>query len=353
MKNLFLTGLLLCCSIQSFSCGNEYGYNLDGSKTYTEYFYISERMMQFDTPAIKKRLGDLYDEVKAGKADFKTWSDIAANLMKIGKADSSVKILVPLIKQHSNEYNIIANLGTSYELIGELDSALKYISLGYKLNSKSHLGSEWVHVNIIQGKIKEKQKPGWMKNNDILNLKTLLYNVDVPNKKSKVAKTNYEIFYQIRTRVKYTPAPDKVLANILTTLGDFNTQVGTYENALLAYAYALEFQESPALDNKIKAKIKTLNKLREANPKIKEIPTEFMRLVKQGKLDPELLLMGLDDFAEKLDSSHLDKISRQDSLTALRKRLDALEEKKFAEGQNQKIVEKESKTNRYLFLLMG
>jgi tetratricopeptide (TPR) repeat protein len=353
MKHILLTGLLFFTLTKSYGCANEYGYALDGTKIFTKYFYLSERMMHFDTPAILKRLGSLKEKVNLGVADFKTWSDIAANLMKIGRADSSVKILKPLFKQYPEEYNIITNLGTSYELLDELDSALKYISLGFKLNPQSHFGSEWVHVNILQGKIKEKQKPGWMKSNEILNLKNLLHNVDVPNKRKKVSEMNSEIFYQIRTRVQYTPAPNKTMANILTTLGDFNTRVGTYENALLAYTYALQFHESDALRNKVKGKIKILNKLRDANPKLNEIPYEFMQLVKKGKLNPELLLIGLDDFAEKLDSSHLDKISRQDSLTALKKRLDALEKRKFAEGRNQEIVKKEFKTNRYLFLLMG
>lgn len=53
--------------------------------------------------------------------------------MKLGKADVALEILKELNYHYPNEYKIVANLGTAYELNAELDSALKYIKKGIKL----------------------------------------------------------------------------------------------------------------------------------------------------------------------------------------------------------------------------
>tara|TARA_B110000046_G_C13024495_1_gene413104 strand:+ start:2444 stop:2677 length:234 start_codon:yes stop_codon:yes gene_type:complete len=60
-------------------------------------------------------------------------SDYAVYLMKAGRVDESLAILKELNKNLPQEYQIAANLGTAYELNGELDSALFYINAESKL----------------------------------------------------------------------------------------------------------------------------------------------------------------------------------------------------------------------------
>lgn len=323
-KYFLILFLLLTLSCKVFCCGNEYGYTLDGKRIFTEYFFLSEWMRHFDTIKINKKLSDLELKVKNGSADYKTWSDIAVNLMMLGKADSSVKILKPIILKHPNEYNINANLGTAYELTGKLDSALKYISKGYELNPNSHYGSEWIHIKILEAKLKEKRNPGWLDKNPIIKVEELLEKLDSTKLPYSLNKVNHDFFFQIRTRAPFTPAPDKVISNLLVTIGDFNSKVGTFENSLLSYIYAIKFQPTEYLNFKIKDKIKDLNQRRSMQENITELPHIFLQMMKWNKIDPEVLIIGIDDFAEQLDSLHLSKIKRDDSLTLLQNQLDSI-----------------------------
>ena len=199
MKKFLLIFVLLITIKSSFGCGNEYGYSLDGQRVHTRYFFLSDRMLHFNKGDINKRLTVLNNKVKNGTDDYKTWSDIALNLMKLGKADSSLKILLPLYSEYPKEYTIIGNIGTAYELTGQLDSALYYISKGLEINPKSHLKSEWVHIEILEAKIQETNRPGWLSHNPVLDLDDLIKRVGSADPHGrKVTNINNQIFLQIR-----------------------------------------------------------------------------------------------------------------------------------------------------------
>ena len=358
MKYLLLKILLFTSFSQVFACGNEYGYSLNGKRIHSRYFYLSERQFHFDQSKINQRLLELNFKIENNSADFKTWSDIALNLMKIGKADSSVKILEPLILQHPEEYNLKANLGTAYELTGNLKKALRYISEGYDLNPKSHRGSEWIHISILEAKIKQQGHKSWLINNEIIPINRLKKMLDTIRNSRAVDLINSSFFYQIRTRVPFTPAPNKVICNLLIGLGDFNFQYGTYENAIISYAYALHFQNDYQFKNKIHKRIQKLNKTREDFKNNKELPNEFVRLIKRGRLNPSLLTYGLDDLGETLDSFNLKKNKEVDSLHLLKNQIDSLIQLTLLEVEKpQKIIVQERQQINYLYffsaLLIG
>jgi tetratricopeptide (TPR) repeat protein len=322
MKN----GIVLLCAILlnnlAFACGNQYGFTLDGKRVHTRYFFLSNRMLNFDKIQLNKKLKALNLIVIEGNDDFKTWSNIALNLMKLGDADSSIQILRPLLNNYPNEYNLMANLGTAFELTGQLDSALYYISKGYEINPNSHLKSEWVHVAILKAKIEERKHKGWLKSNSVLDLDDLIKRVGDDSRGSN--KVSQEMFLQIRTRAPFTPSPNKILANILETLGDFNMEVGTYENSILAYAYAMNFEPEESQHYKIKKKIKILNKKRINSDNIQELPNTFQMMLKRSQISIQLLVLGLVDFAERQDEFHLELLEKNDSIETLIDELDSL-----------------------------
>ena len=63
------------------------------------------------------------------------------------------------LKKYPNEYVVIANLGTTYELMGNNEKALEYIKKGMKLNPRSHNGSEWIHVESVGSENRHREKP--------------------------------------------------------------------------------------------------------------------------------------------------------------------------------------------------
>ena len=353
---LLLTSLLLFLALgTTYPCGNEYGYSLSGARIYTRYFYLAEGMDKFDIPKINERLEELKTKLSNDPSNYRTLSDIAANLMKIGKADSSVKILEKLIADYPNEYNVIANLGTSYELTGELDSAYKYIARGLELNSSSHRGSEWIHLKILEAKLKDKDSPGWIRRYPIITVEDLIERRDAStSQRSFTYQVNNHFFYQIRTRAPFTPAPNLVIANLLTTLGDFHEAEGTYENALLAYTYALRYLDDDISSRRrVKNKVRKLNQERADQPLIREIPMTFIKMIQKSKVDPELLMLGIDEHANILDSLHHMEMAKKDSIGMLLIQIDSIQ---TSSSQKIKATEEEVRSAakmKYYYLAIG
>lgn len=309
----------------AYPCGNEYGETLDGTRMYGRYFYLSPDMRVFNVKRLNEHLDELYQRSKGLPNDYKIWSDIAVNLMKLGQADSALKILVPMAKKYPEEYNILANLGTCYELVGALDSALKYISSGFKVNPKSHNGSEWIHMEILKAKIKEKHSPGWLSKNPIIEIQDVVDRFRSLKESRLVYAVNRHFSYQIRTRAPFTPAPNQVMTNLMITLGDFNTEHGTYENALLAYANALDFQDKYAVERRIKERIRELNRKRSARTDPGELSQMFLWMMERSKVNPELLVSGLREYSLRLDSLDRSDEVKKDSFDRLRLQVDSVE----------------------------
>lgn len=325
MRYFFSFLLLLLVTLTAQPCGNEYGHTMEGTKVYAEYFYITDDMKTFDTERIQKRLEELRSKVALYPDDHRYWSDLALNLMKLGKADSSIAVLRPLLKEHGGEYNVLANLGTAYELVGELDSALKYISKGLEANPKSHGGSEWIHVRILEAKLKEQQEPGWLHTHAIIEMSELEGRTDKEDGEFSGSQITRELSYQLQTRAPFTPAPNRVMTNLMISLGDFNTLHGTYENALMAYATSLAYQDHIKVENKVKEKIKELNRKRSDLSVPIELERTFKWMMERGKIDPELLVLGLRNYSERIDSFVKEEHAHNDSIQLLHTKLDSVE----------------------------
>ena len=345
MKQLTLIAALFL-SMSSFACGNEYGHSLDGERVFTPYFYLSKNYRTFDKSRIRKRITELRNE--PDQSSFKTQSDIALNLMKLGYADSALMILEPLIKKHPTEYVINANLGTAYELSGKLELALKYISEGYRLNPSSHLGSEWIHIKILEAKIKDKQQPGWIKNNPIVSVEDLHKSVG-PSRRHRHRLNHLQL--QIRTRVPFTPTPNKVIANLLRTLAEYSVKYDSYENALLAYTYLMEFD--PSSKRRVSIEVQALNEKRRESG-IHELPFMFKRLMERSEIDPELLLLSIDGVASELNEEHEHQLAYMDSLDHLEAAIDSLEVlNSFTDGGQTSVKTTSSSSGVSLSIIIG
>jgi hypothetical protein len=85
-----------------------------------------------------------------------------------GKVDQGLTALVAIEQEHPGFYFTAANMGTAYELHGDDENALQWISEGIKRNPASHMYAEWLHENILKAKIKLKSDPNWLEKNRIL-----------------------------------------------------------------------------------------------------------------------------------------------------------------------------------------
>lgn len=75
-----------------------------------------------------------------------------------------------LERQHPNLAKTAANLGTAYELSGDLEKAKYWIAQGMKRDANIHQGSEWIHLKILDAQIQHKKDSKWIKTHDVLGL---------------------------------------------------------------------------------------------------------------------------------------------------------------------------------------
>ncbi|WP_421753126.1 tetratricopeptide repeat protein [Croceimicrobium sp.] len=335
----------------ALACGNFYGHNLQGEIVFSPDIYLSATMLSFDKDWLWSQKKELEEKIKRKPQNFQFKSDLSLVLMQLGMTDSALSILRPLIKLYPTEYNVVANLGTAFELKGKLDSALILIRKGYELNPLSHRGSEWIHIKILEAKIKAKRSnPTWMQRNAIITMEELEQRLGEGELKAE--QVNLDFNYQIRTRVPFTPAPNAVLSNLFETLGDFNEKYGTYEQALLAYAYSMKFSSNPNYNENIRRKIKNLNRQLHENKGEHDLSPEFHSMLIRSEVDPMLLVLGLDDYADHLDSIYLRNQSF-DSLKIAKMQLDSIA--KAVEEKDRLADEKirNQENHSYLYLLGG
>ena len=186
-------------------------------------------------------------------------SDIAVNLGYLGRYQEALDILKKLQAAHPEDYTIAANLGTTYELLGKNDLALQFIKKGLQLNPESHEGSEWVHVKILEAKIKMAGAPDWIYNNRVLGT-----GVKFDSKEAETLNDMaWDVEYQLQERVPFTPFPDALLANVFDELGDLYATQQSVELAYIAYDFALRNDSSDHFG--VKAKMEALKPVLKKN----------------------------------------------------------------------------------------
>jgi tetratricopeptide (TPR) repeat protein len=207
-------------------------YSLDK----TGHFHDAEDIRRafntnFNQKRIEANLKKLEAKLKTSK-DYKLLSDYAVLLLKAGKTKSAIDILEQLSEKYPDEYQIAANLGTAYELDGNVEKALKFIKRGIELNPDAHNGSEWVHVNLLETKLKLEQDGTYLANHSVLNLS---------EEQKKNTSVRDQLMIQIRERFPFCKGPDPIMASLLVDLGDCYANTTSIEFAKAAYEIAQHY----------------------------------------------------------------------------------------------------------------
>lgn len=253
MKPTFFAVLILMSSVKAFACLNEYNVNARG-QVYERYEGLPIFYRTFDL-AHSQKIVDQIDLADTDDIDFKDFSDVGVHLARLGKYKEALDIFIWLNDKHKDEYRIVSNLGTLYELNGQIDSAYKYIEKGLKLNPDSHMGSEWVHLSILEAKKNIEKDGDWLLKNQVLNL-NLTDTVGLYTKAhDKIMLAIWQIGHQLEERVPFTPDSDLLLANVLLELGELLEIHVSIENAYVAYKMAAHYDK----ENKLGAKEKIEN----------------------------------------------------------------------------------------------
>jgi tetratricopeptide (TPR) repeat protein len=212
----------------------------------------------FNQAIIVSKMQKLETKMKT-EHSYMLLSDYAVSLMKLGQTKAALDILVELSANYPNEYKIASNLGTAYELNGQVDSALKYIRHGLQLNPNDHAGSEWVHVKILEAKNDLAKDPAWLESHTVLGLS---------EKQKQDAVVQQQILIQLQERFPFSPGPDAIMASLFVDLGDISANRNSIEYAKVFYQIAKEYygDQSPALAAKVKEMQKLSDKYTSVKP---------------------------------------------------------------------------------------
>lgn len=182
----------------------------------------------FNAKSMESKLTKLLPKIKE-TGDYKLLSDYAVILLKAGKHQLSLDIMQVLYHNHPDQYQLAANLGTAFEINGNLDSALFYINRGMELNPDAHDGSEWVHIKVLETKQNLITDSLYLKSNSVLGISE--------EAKESITIRN-QILIQAAERFPFTPGPDPIMASILVDLADAykNTESIEYASALYKLA---------------------------------------------------------------------------------------------------------------------
>jgi tetratricopeptide (TPR) repeat protein len=252
MRLFLLISALFLCSISAQACLNGETKELkNGRVIYTDhsdesfpipegYHFTSENL----TP-LAQNLQSLYNKTK----DIEYLSDKGYVLIVQGKYQEAINLYLEIEKIKPNRYSTASNIGTAYELIGNNQKALEWIKKSIKINPNAHDGSEWIHVKILEAKIKGET---YITSSFLLN--TDFGVEEEPSTKlsqEALEKLQKELYFQLNERASFIKNKDKIMALLMFELGNivYATNKSDYLTLEL-YKKSQEYGFSNSLLNK-------------------------------------------------------------------------------------------------------
>jgi len=172
-----------------------------------------------DFDAIIKELRNLYKETN----DIDYLSDVGVVLILQKKYNEAIKLYNQIEKTHPNRYSTASNLGTIYELTGDNINALKWIEKSVKINTKSHNGSEWIHVNILKAKVNGLN----FSSQNIINTDFSFESFPKTDlTKNNLSSLRFQIYFQLNERISFIKEKDKSIAVLLFDLANIDYLLG-------------------------------------------------------------------------------------------------------------------------------
>lgn len=212
--------VLICCP--AGACINEYEEYAPKSNPEAVFGKHEERDW-------KARVREL--EARLSEGDFRVKNDYAAALIRVGEAARAVEVLEAVEKEHPGEYIVAANLGTAYELSGDLKQAYRWIEEGMRRDATGHDGTEWLHLAILTAREQQASDPRWLETHSVLAGNT-----------HDDAETRKALRYQLHERMWFVKPPDPVVADLLAELARLVENEGKAKEAADLYHLALDYK---------------------------------------------------------------------------------------------------------------
>jgi len=233
--------LFLAFSYSTTACINEKRALLSGqlAERWTNDEIPIPRAFDSDAKQLfNERLRELDSLWKANK-NIDDLSDYGVYLIYLSRYKEAKELYHQIERSHPGRYATAANLGTLYELLGNNDSALHWIKKAVAIDPTSHMESEWIHVNILEAKIK---------GDAFVNSQFLIGTTFGNDSKPQAALSEYElkklrqaIFFQLEERMSFIKPEDQIIGLLLFELGNITALTHDVTSALRIYDKAIEY----------------------------------------------------------------------------------------------------------------
>jgi hypothetical protein len=95
---------------------------------------------------------ELRAKAKRGPLSADEAADLGALLIRLGQVPEAVEVLRPAQAAHPNHFRLVANLGTAWQLLGDLDQAEAYLRMAVVHAPPEWRAAEALHWRLVRGR---------------------------------------------------------------------------------------------------------------------------------------------------------------------------------------------------------
>jgi tetratricopeptide (TPR) repeat protein len=226
-------------TIPARACINEWSVTLKGD--------IEETLQDFVPTDIVNHAAntELYlakllvlDSLWKNNHDINAYSDYGVNLVYLGRYQEALEIFLAIEKISPGRYGTAANLGTTYELLGDNQKALTWIQRAIAIYPRAHEGTEWLHVKILQAKINNQLATGQF----LLDVNFGGESIPTTAKTiEELYELRHDLYYQLHERMSFVKPEEPIVALLLFELGNVLSVTNEVSSALLCYDLAKQY----------------------------------------------------------------------------------------------------------------
>lgn len=238
MKKFLLT-IGLSLSVLSWACLQPEGrtsVDHKGRIIFDEHEFW-DIFVRSQNPKYLKKKADEFQRICDTSRNMMDHQEFVSYLIQLHKYDTAKLILRAIEKRFPNKYETASNLGTLYELMGVNDSALIWIKKGLELNHNSHQGSEWLHVKILEAKMKpntDVRRHGFLIGHDFGDEEMPKSSLD----STQLITLRNHIYYQLNERMQFIGPQNLIVGKLLFELGNIVSMTDNISAALNLYRTA-------------------------------------------------------------------------------------------------------------------
>ena len=203
------------------------------------------------------------DSIYKATGKIEDYSDYGAMLIYNGQYLEGKRVFQEIESKSPGLYATAANLGTTYEILGINDSAYFWINKALGINPKSHQGSEWIHLKILEAKIKSNNDHTYFQNHSILSLD--FGHTEIPENRSKLdlEVLRDQLYHQLNERMTFIKPKDLIVGQLLFDLGNVNAITRDVKSGLQVFEVAKEYGFQSKLLDKREKHFKSLQRTAE------------------------------------------------------------------------------------------